>query len=162
MKNKSLTMAPRLQSKVEQLCHSDQVSCTDDAGVALPEELHVGRNPDGDLKSWWITQAQLVVNPPIDVAQFVKFLRLTRESLHFRIMQTAGSNEAGCSLAIYSDKPVLLTALLARLGQICRVEAITNGAWAEERYPDTIKKLIAIQGLEKDQNMAIFVNLSEN
>lgn len=158
MNNESFTVALGLQSEIERLSHFGEV----DACVAFPEKPDVWHNVDSDLKDWWVAQARLIVHPPIDVTQFFRFLRLTREWLHLRIMQSAGSNEAGCSLTICFDKPVLLTALLANLGQICKVEAISNGALAEERCPDTIEELIAVEGPENESNMAIFVSLSEN
>ncbi len=77
-------------------------------------------------------------------------------------MQIAGSYEVGCSLTIYLESPILLTSLLTKLREICKVEAIGHKASAQERYPDIVKRLIAIQGLENDQNRTIFVKLTKN
>jgi hypothetical protein len=162
MNDKGITTEYGYQREMEQLCWSERLNDTYGACVALAKEAEFQFHPYDGHKGWWIKQAQLIVRPPVDATQFVKFLRLTREYLHFRTTQVTGSYEAGCSLTIYLDRPILLTAFLTKLWEICKVEAIGYEASAREQYPDIVKRLIAIRQIENDQNRVIFVNISND
>jgi hypothetical protein len=128
----------------------------------LVKERVVCQNAYDGLETERIKQVQLIVQPPFEAAQFVKFLRLTRESLNSRTAQIAGSSEVGCSITIYLENPISVAVLLAKLDEICKVEALSFESHVKEQCPEIVKEMPTIQELENDQNRAIFVNLNKN
>jgi len=66
-----------------------------------------------------------------------------------------------CSGRVAQFRPEPWPSLL-RKTQICEIEAIGYLALAQERYPDIVKKLVATEGLENEQNRIFFINLTKN
>ena len=130
--------------------------------AVLNNELEVRHSPYEILETEWVKEVHVIVSPPVRTNLFLRFLTATRESLHLSTRRIAGSYETGYSLTMYLQNPILLTALLTKLREICKIEAIGYLASAQEQYPDIVKKLVATEGLEDSQIRIIFVKLSKN
>ena len=104
-----------------------------------------------------VEELQLVLPPPVDANQLMRFTGRTEEALESRVLQVVGSWQEGTVVTVILDKAISLGDILNTLRQIPEIEAVQEKPLEGETSPSLLKKATAIPRLKNRPRKTIFV-----
>ncbi len=123
-----------------------------------PEEIlrqeQVG--PDTSL-----AEVQLVLPPPVEANQLMRFASQVEEVLHSRVLRVVGSWQEGTALTIILDVAAPLADILAKLEALSEVDTIGDDLRASGIDSRLLKKANSIPRLQNRPRKTIFVTLEK-
>ena len=108
-----------------------------------------------------VEEIQLVLPPPVEASQLMRFAGRAEETLQSRVLQVVGSWQEGTVLTIILTKATSLADILNKFGNMSEVEAIGEKPQTGEVSPKLLKKAEAIPRLKKRTRKTIFVTLEK-
>ncbi len=112
--------------------------------------------------STMVEEVQMVIPPPIDANQLMRFVSRAEEMLQSRMLQMVGSWKGGTAITIPLPKPTPLADILNTLGEIPEVETVEEKPLTREAEPRLFKKADAISKPKTRLRKAIFVTLKND
>ena len=107
------------------------------------------------------SEVQLIILPPVESNQLMRFASQAGEALQSRVLQVVGSWHEGTAMTIILNKAMLLEDILKKLRESQEAQAVE-----EEPPPGTspslLKKATAITRLKNGPRKTIFVTLSSS
>jgi len=104
-------------------------------------------------------EVQLVIPPPVEANQLMRFTSQVEEMLQSRVLRMVGSWQGGTAITLPLPKPTPLADILNKLGEVSEVEATGEKPLTEEGDPSLIKKAAAVPRLKTRLSKIIFVTL---
>jgi len=143
--SESITAKPRIEYEER---------CGKKAGKGLLQE-------HGD-SSTMLEEIQMVIPPPIDANQLIRFISRVEEMLQSHMLQMVGSWKGGTALTIPLLMPTPLTNILSKLGEMSEVEATGEKPLTGEVDPSLLRKATAMPRLRTRIRKTIFVTLKNS
>jgi len=112
--------------------------------------------------SLMINEIQLVIPPPVDAGQLMRFVSRAEETLWCRVMQVIGSWQEGTIMTITLDGATPLSGILNKLKEIPEIEAAGEEALSTVVSPGLLKKAAAIPTLRNKTRKTILVSFEKN
>ncbi len=109
--------------------------------------------------STMLEEVQMVIPPPVDANQLIRFVSRAEEVLQSRMLQMVGSWQGGTAITIPLPKPTPLANVLNELGEMPEVETIGEEPLTEEADPSLFKKVATIPRLKTRIRKTIFITL---
>jgi len=106
-----------------------------------------------------LEEVQMVIPPPIDANQLIRFVSRVEEMLESRMLQMVGSWNGGSALTIPLSEPATLENILSKLGELSEVGTIREKPLTGEVDPKLFKKTAVIARSETTRRKTIFVTL---
>jgi len=107
-------------------------------------------------------EIQLVLPPPVEANQLMRFTGRAEEALQSRVMQMVGSWQEGTVLTFILNKATSLADILNKFGNISEVEAIGEKPLTGKINPNLLKQAEAIPRLKNRLRKTVFVTLEKN
>ena len=104
-------------------------------------------------------EVQMVIPPPVDANQLVRFVSRVEEMLQSRTLQMVGSWRGDTAITIALPKPTPLEDILSELGGMPEVGIIGEEPLTGEADPSLFKKVAAMPKLTTRLRKTIFVTL---
>ncbi len=104
-------------------------------------------------------EVQLVIPPPVEANQLMRFTSQVEERLQSRVLRMVGSWQGGTAITLPLPKPTPLADILNKLGEVSEVEATGEKPLTEEGDPRLLKKAAAVPRLKTRPSKIIFVTL---
>ena len=104
-------------------------------------------------------EVQMVIPPPIDANQLVRFVSRVEEMLQSRMLQMVGSWKGYSAITMALPKPTPLENILSELGGIPEVGTIGEEPLTGEADPSLFKKVATMPRLNTRIRKTIFVTL---
>jgi len=123
------------------------------AGEALWQEHS---SPDTILE-----EVQLVIPPPVEANQLMRFASQVEEILQSRVLQVVGSWQEGTAITILLTQATPLADIWDKLEEMPEIEAIGEAPLTGKTSPRLLKKAAAIPRLRNRPRKTIFVALKE-
>jgi len=102
---------------------------------------------------------QMIIPPPVDANQLIKFVSRVEEMFQSRVLQMVGSWKGDTAITIALPKPAPLANILDKLGELPEVETIGEKPLTGEADPSLFKKVAAIPRPKARIRKTIFVTL---
>ncbi len=109
-----------------------------------------------------IEELQLVLPPPVEANQLMRFAGRTEETLRSRVLQVVGSWQEGTIMTVVLNKAISLADILSKFGSMPEVEAVGEKPLNGETNPKLFKQAEAIPRLKNRLRKTIFVTLEKN
>ena len=109
-----------------------------------------------------VEEVQLVLPPPVDANQLMRFAGRAEEALQSRVLQVAGSWHEGTVMTIVLPKAISLEDILSKFGNMSEIEAVGEEPLTGEVSTKLLKKAEAIPRLKNRVRKNIFVTLEKN
>ena len=109
-----------------------------------------------------LEEVQLVIPPPVEANQLMRFASQVEEILESRVLQVVGSWQEGTAITIILAKATPLADILNKLGEVSEIETIGETPLTGETSPKLIKKAKAIPRLKNRVRKTIFVTLEKD
>ncbi|MDP3879542.1 MAG: response regulator transcription factor [Dehalococcoidales bacterium] len=123
------------------------------AEARLPERPVVGDT--------MLEEVLLVLPPPVDAGQLMRFASEVEEALDSRVLQVVGSWHEGTALTISLARALQVTDILARLTEMAEIKAIEEEPPSGETNTKLIQKATAVPRLRDKLCKTIFVTLGD-
>jgi len=107
-------------------------------------------------------EVQLVIHPPVDANQLMRFVSQVEEMLQSRVLQMVGSWQGGTAITIPLPKLIPLADILNKLGEMSEVEATAEKPLTGKSNPSLLKKAAATPGPKTRCSKTIFVTLKND
>ncbi len=120
-----------------------------------------GRKAGGGSRTM-VEELQLVLPPPVEANQLMRFAGRTEDILQSRMLQMVGSWHDGTVMTILLPRAIALADILNKLGEMSEVEAIGEEPLAGEVNPTLLKKAAAIPRLRNRVRKTIFVTFERD
>ena len=104
-------------------------------------------------------EVQMVIPPPADANQLIRFVSRVEEMLQSRMLQMVGSWKGDTAITIALPKPTPLVNILNKLGEMPEVETIGKKPLIGKADPNLFKKVAAIPRLNTRIRKTIFITL---
>jgi len=104
-------------------------------------------------------EVQMVIPPPVDANQLIRFVRRVEEMLQSRMLQMVGSWKGDTAITIALPKPTPLANILDKLGEIPEVGTIGEEPLTGKADPSLFKKVATMPRLKTRFRKTIFVTL---
>jgi len=104
-------------------------------------------------------EVQMVIPPPVDANQLIRFVSRVEEMLQSRMLQMVGSWKGDTAITIALPKPTPLANILNKLGEMPEVGTIGEEPLTGEADPSLFKKVAAMPRLKTRIRKTIFVTL---
>ena len=104
-------------------------------------------------------EVQMVIPPPVDASQLVRFVSRVEEMLQSRMLQMVGSWKGDTAITIALPKPTPLANILNKLGEMPEVGTIGEEPLTGEADSSLFKKVAAMPRLTTRLRKTIFVTL---
>ena len=108
-----------------------------------------------------VEEIQLVLPPPVEANQLMRFAGRVEGALQSRVLQVVGSWQEGTVITIILTKAISLADILNKFGNMSEVEAIGEKPLTGEISPKLLKKAEAIPRLKNRTRKTIFVTLEK-
>ncbi len=128
-------------------------------------ESRASEKAEGDLpqedngSSTMLEEMELVIHPPVDAAQLIKFIGQVEEVFQSHTLQMVGSWKGGTAITISLPKPTPVANILSKLGEMCELEAIGEKPLTREGDASLLKKAAAVPRTETRPSKTIFATL---
>jgi len=126
------------------------------AGEKAEECFPQEHNSSGTM----LEEVQMVIPPPVDANQLLRFISRVEEMLQSHMRQMVGSWQGGTAITIPLQKPTPLANILNELGEMPEVGTIEENPLTEEAYQRLLKKADAIPRLNDRIRKTIFITLN--
>ena len=104
-------------------------------------------------------EIQMVIPPPVDANQLIRFVSRVEEMLQSRMLQMVGSWKGDTAITIALSKPTALANILNKLGEMPEVGTIGEEPLTGGADPSLFKKVAAMPRLKTGIRKTIFVTL---
>ncbi len=112
--------------------------------------------------STMVEELQLVLPPPVEANQLMRFAGRTEETLRSHVLQVVGSWQEGTVMTVVLNKAISLADILNKFGNMPEVEATGEKPLTGEISPKLFKQAEAIPRLKNRPRKTIFVTLEKN
>jgi len=109
-----------------------------------------------------LEEVQLVIPPPVEADQLMRFASRIEDALQSRVLQVVGSWQEGTAMTIILTKATPLPDILNKLGGMSEVEVIEGKLLTNKISSSLLKKAKAIPRLRNRLRETIFVTLEKN
>jgi len=109
-----------------------------------------------------LDEVQLILPPPIEANQLMRFTSQLEDILQSRVLQVVGSWQEGTAVTISLNNAALVADILNKLREISEIEAIEEKALTGETIPKLLKKAAAVPRLKNKPRKTIFVTLEKD
>jgi len=106
-----------------------------------------------------LEEVELVIHPPVDGAQLIKFISQVEEAFQSHMLQLVGSWKGGTAITISLPQPTPVTNILDTLGEMCELEATEGKPLAKGVTSSLLKKAAAIPRAKTRPSKTIFATL---
>ena len=138
--SESITAKPRIEYE-ERFGKKAKGSLLQEHGSPMPEEV------------------QMVIPPPVDANQLIRFVSRVEEMLQSRMLQMVGSWKGDTAITIALPKPTPLADILSKLGEMPEVGTIGEEPLTGKAVPSLFKKVATMPRLKTRIRKTIFVTL---
>ena len=107
-------------------------------------------------------EIQLVLAPPVEANQLMRFTGRAEEALQSRVMQVVGSGQEGTVMTFVLTRAMTLADILNRFDTMPEVEAIGEKPLTEKISPNLLKQAEAIPRLKNRLRKTVFVTLEKD
>jgi len=104
-------------------------------------------------------EVQVVIPPPVDANQLIRFVSRVEEMLQSRMLQMVGSWKGDTAITIALPKPTPLANILDKLGEMTEVGTVGEAPLAGKADPSLFKKIATVPRLKTRIRKTIFVTL---
>ncbi len=104
-------------------------------------------------------EIQLIIPPPVEANQLMRFTSQAEEALMARVLQVVGSWREGTAITMLLSKASTLDDILNKMAQIPDIKTATETLLNSETSPSLLKKAEAIPRLKNRSRKTIFVSL---
>ncbi len=104
---------------------------------------------------------QLVIPPPVDANQLMRFANQVEEILQSRVIQVVGSWQEGTAMAILLNEATPLADILNKLDEVPEIEEVGEKPLKKGPSRDLIKKASAVPRLKNRPRKTVFVTLEK-
>jgi len=104
-----------------------------------------------------LEEVQMVIPPPVDANQLIRFVSRMEEMLQSRMLQMVGSWRGDTAITIALPKPTPLANILDKLGEMPEVGTIGEEPLARKADPGLFKKVATMSRLKARPRMTIFI-----
>ena len=131
-------------------------------------EERFGKKAEGALlqehsdSSTMLEEVQMVIPPPVDANQLMRFISRVEEMFQSCMLQMIGSWRGGTAITIPLPKPTPLENILSKLGEMSEIGTIGEEPLTDEGDPSLLKKAAAIPRLKTRSRKTIFVTLKNS
>jgi len=108
-----------------------------------------------------LEEVQLVITPPVDANQLMRFISQAEELLQSRMQLMVGSWKGSTTITLPLPKPTPLANILNKLEKISEVEATGEKPLTGEADPSLLKKATAVPRPKSRLSKIIFVTLEK-
>jgi DNA-binding NarL/FixJ family response regulator len=115
-------------------------------------------NKSGEM----IEEVQLVLSPPVEANQLMRFAGHTEEKLESRVLQMIGAWEEGTVMTIALNKATMLSTVLNMFKDIPEIETIKEQPLENGVNPKLLKKAMAMPKIQNRTRATLFVTLEKN
>jgi len=126
-------------------------------------EERFGKKAKGDLLQEHGTpmpeEVQMVIPPPVDANQLIRFVSRVEEMLQSRMLQMVGSWKGDTAITIALPEPTPLANILNKLGEMTEVGTVGEVPLTGEADPSLFKKVATMPRLKTRIRKTIFVTL---
>ncbi len=114
-------------------------------------------SPESDSSAAMITEVELIIPPPFNAVQLLRFVKQVGEEFKAIIVQQIGSWDGGVAITILLRNTTLLETMIDKLGKMPDVEEVKETPVVKHKRLPVPKKIIA--GLETHSKKKILVTL---
>jgi len=144
-----------LTQAIRQVHHGEVV--ISDSITAKPQIEYEENGSSTKLK-----EVQLVIHPPVDANQLMRFVSRVEEMLQSRVLQMVGSWRGGTAITFPLPKLIPLEDILDKLEEMSEVEVTGEKPLTGEGDPRLLKKAAATPGPKTRCSKTIFVTLKND
>jgi len=109
-----------------------------------------------------VEELQMVLPPPVEANQLMRFAGRTEEAFQSRVLQMVGSWQEGTIITIILPKAISLTDILHKFEEMSEIEAVDEKPLTGEISPKLLKKATAIPRLKNRTRKTIFVTFEKD
>ncbi|MFC2035695.1 response regulator transcription factor [Chloroflexota bacterium] len=109
-----------------------------------------------------LEEVELVIHPPVDAGQLIRFIDRVEEAFQSHTLQMVGSWKGGTAVTIPLTKPTPITNILEILGAMYELEATGQKPLTSKGDSRLLNKVAAIPRQTTRPSKAIFVTLKNN
>jgi len=124
------------------------------------EERHGKKVAEGS--NTMVEELQLVLPPPVEANQLMRFAGRTEETFQSRVLQMVGSWQEGTVMTIILPKAISLTDILHKFEEMSEIEAVSEKPLTGKINPKLLKKATAIPRLKNRARKTIFVTFEKD
>ncbi len=148
-----------LTQAIRQVHHGEVVTSKDITSQARIgyEERRVKKAEDDTL----VEELQIVLSPPVEANQLMRFAGRTEETLESRVLQVVGSWQEGTVITIVLPKAIPLAEILDKLREMSEIEAVGEEALTKQISTKLLKKATAVPRLKNRPRKTIFVTFEK-
>jgi DNA-binding NarL/FixJ family response regulator len=106
-------------------------------------------------------EVQLVIPPPVEANQLMRFASQVEEVLQSRVLQVVGSWQEGTAITTTLTTAIPLADILNKLGEMSGIETIREKPLTGGTSPSLLKRATAIRRLQNRISKTIFVSLEK-
>ncbi len=108
-----------------------------------------------------VEEVQLVIPPPVEANQLMRFATQLEEVLQSRVLQVVGSWQEGTAVTVILTKAIPLADILNKLRGVPGIKAIAEKPLTGETSPSLLKKATTIPRLRGRFRKTLFVTLEK-
>ncbi|MFC1932552.1 response regulator transcription factor [Chloroflexota bacterium] len=108
-----------------------------------------------------VEEIQVVLPPPIEANQLMRFTGRVEEALHSRLLQVVGSWQEGTVMTVVLPIATSLADILDKLGNMPEIETVEEKLMTRQINPKLLKKAEDIPRLKNRARKTIFVTLEK-
>jgi len=148
-----------LAEAIRQVYHGELViSRSITPRVRLEYEERYGER-DGESSGTFFEELQLIMPPPVEASQLMKFTSQVEDILQSRVLQIVGAWHEGTAVTVVLSKATPVADILKKLGEIPELEATSEQPPRSGTSPTLIKRARAIPRLRNRPRKTLFVTL---
>jgi CheY-like chemotaxis protein len=121
----------------------------------------VDKKPLEEVPSVMVEEVQLVLPPPVEANQMMRFVSRAEEALHSPVLEVIGSWQEGTIITIILPAAASLSDILGKFKNMSEIEAVGEKLLSGEVNPKLLKKAEAIPRLQNRMRKTIFVTLEK-
>jgi len=106
-------------------------------------------------------EVQMVIPPPVDANQLIRFVSRVEEMLQSRTLQLVGTWKGDTAITIALPKPTPLTNILNKLEEMPEVGTIGEEPLTGEADPSLLKKVANMPKLNTKIRKTVFITLKD-
>jgi DNA-binding NarL/FixJ family response regulator len=109
-----------------------------------------------------VDEAQLVIAPPVDANQLMRFTGRAEDLLWSRVLQVVGSWREGTVVTILLNKSMPLVDILNKLREMPEIKAVGENPLNGDDTPDLLKKAEAVPRLKNRMRKTLFLSFEKD
>jgi DNA-binding NarL/FixJ family response regulator len=109
-----------------------------------------------------VEEVQVVLSPPVEANQLMRFAGRTEERLQSRVLQMVGAWEEGTVMTIALNRATPLSTVVSQFRDIPEIETVDETPKENEVNPKLLKKAMSIPKADHKARATLFVKLERN